>query len=455
MFRRKQLMLLVYDSLVFIAILMPLLRSRPVQAITSNMTVFPSSLTVGLGQNFDVDIVISDASDLYGWQFALTWNPLLLDAVSPTEGPFLKVDGRSTFFTYNISLEEGRIIVDCTLLGWISGVSGGGILVTLTFSSKNYGECALDLYETLLVDSKEQPILCQNTDGYVHVVMSHDVAVSTVDVFPLRATAGDIVNINVDVQNQGGYAEMLTVTVYVNSTLIGTQQTSLSSGSFANISFTWNTTSYSGDYLVLANIDPVPGEVDLSDNANIAEGLVTILIEGHDIAVIDVVPSQTVVGQSFCMFFNVKVRNFGEYTETINISTTANETIIFNDSITLSSGSSLLLPVFWNASGFSIGKYTIEAYAEPVVGETSISDNACIFWQVTVAKNGDINSNILNTPDGRVDMWDIAAVARQFGTHSGDGLWNGNADITGVTLGLPDGVIDMRDVSIVARSFAA
>jgi hypothetical protein len=180
---------------------------------------------------------------------------------------------------------------------------------------------------------------------------------------------------------------------------------------------------------------------------------IVILTFGHDIAVTDVRPSKTVVGQGFCMFINVTVRDFGTYSETFNVTTSANNTVIYTDSIILASGLDTLLTLLWNASGFPIGSYTIKSYAEPVSGENDTSDNTYIFGQVTVAKKGDINSKTPNTPDGKVDMWDIAAVARPFSAHAGDSLWNGNADITGPIVGLPDNVIDMRDISTVARSF--
>lgn len=49
--------------------------------------------------------------------------------------------------------------------------------------------------------------------------------------------------------------------------------------------------------------------------------------------------------------------------------------------------------------------------------------------------------------DGRVDMADIAIVARAFGTREGDPRWDPRADITG------DGYVNMRDVAIVASHF--
>ena len=50
-------------------------------------------------------------------------------------------------------------------------------------------------------------------------------------------------------------------------------------------------------------------------------------------------------------------------------------------------------------------------------------------------------------PDGRVDMKDVAIVAKTFGTRPGDNLWNQAEDIN------QDDKVDMKDISIVAKEF--
>jgi hypothetical protein len=53
----------------------------------------------------------------------------------------------------------------------------------------------------------------------------------------------------------------------------------------------------------------------------------------------------------------------------------------------------------------------------------------------------------LQSPLGKIDMRDIAFVARGFGTKLGDALCNPNTDIN------DDDKVDMKDVAIVARDF--
>jgi hypothetical protein len=135
---------------------------------TTTIFVNPPTSTVAFGQTFFIDIKISDVSDLYGWEFKLRWTSTLLDALTVTEGNFLK-QGGETFFTSKINNTNSYILVDCTLLGNISGASGSGTLASVSFYPKNQGESILDLYDTIVINSQEIAISHTNNDGTVTV----------------------------------------------------------------------------------------------------------------------------------------------------------------------------------------------------------------------------------------------------------------------------------------------
>ncbi|MDI6904744.1 MAG: cohesin domain-containing protein [Candidatus Bathyarchaeia archaeon] len=214
----------------------------------------------GVGQNFTININISGVVDLYGWEFKLRWNSTLLDAVNVVEGSFLKQGGNTLFITPTINNTEGYMIVDCTLLGDIPGVSGNGTLATVEFHVKTVGECTLDLYDTILVSSAEQPIPHTAIDGYYYTLV-RDVAVIN-----LVASA---TTVNVTVENQGNqYTETFNVSTYytlLTDPLIGTQTVTLEPGANATLVFTW-TPPTCGRYEIHAEASIVPGEVDTTDN---------------------------------------------------------------------------------------------------------------------------------------------------------------------------------------------
>lgn len=88
-----------------------------------------------------------------------------------------------------------------------------------------------------------------------------------------------------------------------------------------------------------------------------------------------------------------------------------------------------------------LGNYTV--YATTFYG-FSISSAQTTF---TVKLIGDMDHN------GKIDITDIATVARAFGSHPGDSRWNPAADLTGVIPLVPDGKIDISDIALVSKAF--
>ena len=106
------------------------------------MSIEPKTAQGTLGQNFTINIEVSDVYDLYGWSFKLTWDSTILEAVNITEGPFLK-SGGETFFIPRINVTEGYLTADCTLLGNESTTIRNGVLATVQFHVKEGGSALL------------------------------------------------------------------------------------------------------------------------------------------------------------------------------------------------------------------------------------------------------------------------------------------------------------------------
>lgn len=225
---------------------------------TATIYVDPRASNGTIGQNFTININVANVTDLYGWEFKLGWNVTVLDAVNVTEGSFLR-SGGSTYFYPQINNTAGYVLVDCTLLGTIPGVSGNGILATVRFYVKTAGECILDLYNTILVNSTEMPIMHTAIGGYYYTLV-HDVAV-------VNLVASESV-VNVTVKNQGTCAERFDVSTYythLTEPLIGTQTVTLNPGASAALTFNWTPPTY-GWYEILASASIVPGEIDTANN---------------------------------------------------------------------------------------------------------------------------------------------------------------------------------------------
>jgi hypothetical protein len=228
---------------------------------TSTLVYVDPEVSVGaVGQNFTININISNVTDLYGWEFKLGWNTTILNVIEVHEGPFLK-NVADTFFTYKVNSTAGYIIADCTLLGIVPGASGGGTLATIEFHVESKGDSVLDLFDTILINSNEQTIPHSAIDGYYYTSM-HDISI-------IRLEASKT-TVNVTVKNNGAYTETFNVSVYYTlmaDPLIGTQTITLQPDTNATLTFTWNPPQ-SGRYEIQAEAGPVTGEINTQDNTS-------------------------------------------------------------------------------------------------------------------------------------------------------------------------------------------
>lgn len=162
----------------------------------------------------------------------------------------------------------------------------------------------------------------------------------------------------------------------------------------------------------------------------------------HDVTVTCVAPNKNITGKGNTCNVTVTTENHGGFPEIYDVTLHANETAIGTVQVTLQLGDVANISFVWNTSAYAYGGYVLHAYAWPVPGEISDWNNNCTGGQVQVLMPGDVQ-----TPFRRVDMKDIAFLARRFILPPSDPLWDSNADINN------DGRVDMKDIAVPARNF--
>ncbi len=95
----------------------------------------------------------------------------------------------------------------------------------------------------------------------------------------------------------------------------------------------------------------------------------------HDVAVLNVLVSPTIVLPGEQVQINVTVENQGDYPESFNVTTYNDSEAIGTQPLSLDSKASTNLTFSWNTTGVSKGDYTISAEASQVSGETDTTDN--------------------------------------------------------------------------------
>ena len=105
-----------------------------------------SKTPIHTGDTFTLDIRAENIFDLAGWQFDIEFDSTILEAISVTEGNFLKADGVSTFFHGgSIDNAAGKIKgLNAARLS-LQGATGTGTLLQVTFKAKSAGETQLTL----------------------------------------------------------------------------------------------------------------------------------------------------------------------------------------------------------------------------------------------------------------------------------------------------------------------
>jgi hypothetical protein len=196
-----------------------------------------------------------------------------------------------------------------------------------------------------------------------------------------------------------------------------------------------------GDYIDIDanNVKAYPIWTDRRNGNN------DVYIDGptHDVAVVNVTPTKTVVGQSYLTFINATVENQGDTIETFDITAYANATIpvaVQTQTVTLDGGISTYITFTWNTTDFAKGNYTVSVYANPVPSETDTVDNSFEDGIVKVVTPGDVNA------DGIVDLFDAAGVSAHWypGPPIGPLGYGSNFDINN------DGSINIQDAALVS-----
>lgn len=279
---------------------------------------------------------------------------------------------------------------------------------------------------------------------------SHDIGIVNITTSEALIVQRQNVSINARIINYGINNETFNVTAYANEIAVQTRKTTLTYRNSTTVTLTWNTTSFpKGRYTISAKAHPVSGETDKTDNT-LQGNLVKIIMQAHDIAVAGFLPCETIVGRGTNVSINITTENWGNFTETFNVTAyynrgNATAIPIRTQAFTLTRGDSTIITFMWSTTGLDKGNYTITAAATPVPEETCTSDNNKTSWLI-LSMIGDITGPE-GWPDGKVDMRDIGAAASAFGSYPGHPRWNPVADIN------QDNKVDMRDIGTVARHF--
>ena len=260
----------------------------------------------------------------------------------------------------------------------------------------------------------------------------------TVDVNtpPQVIVHGDKTNYTLTLTSYGGFSG--SVTLSANSTtenlifrwIIGPTVTLTSGGSTTAILEVEAANPIGGNHTII---------VSGVSSDHIGVTLTYVYTTVHDIAIVNMTSSKTVVGQGFTLTINLTIQNQGHFWEDFNLILYYNSTLLANNRTYLHAGTSTIITFTWNTTGVPYGNYTITANTTILQGETDTADNTFTDGMVLVTIPGDVNG------DGVVDLFDAATCSAHWypGPPIGPLSYDVNADINN------DGNVDILDAAIV------
>ena len=134
------------------------------------ISVTPSPVEVSVGSSFNVNVAVDSVADLFAFQFDVIFDPTLVQALDVTEGTFLGAGGVTLFIPGSIDNIGGSIsFVADSLIGPVSGVSGSGVLASLSFQALTQGTSPLVLSSPILLDSQSFMIEAGTGNGVVNI----------------------------------------------------------------------------------------------------------------------------------------------------------------------------------------------------------------------------------------------------------------------------------------------
>jgi len=470
---------------------------------STSVVVNPSQAKQTHG-NFTISVNIADSLETIAWEFKMTYEPTVLEALSVAEGNFIQ-----GFFSVHIDNVAGIVQVSDLLLSGSIPAGSSGVLATVTFNVLGTSGSVLAINP--VTDSRAYVWLFQPPanasllytpnkygDG-TFIFCPYDVDVTNVTPYSPLTYQGVLINVYVDVMNMGTVTATFNVTLRVNSTAIGAKRvTDLAAKTSATLSFVWDTTSSLGRFVLSATVSALTGEVNLDDNT-LSDGIVEVRFRGdldgdgrvgpidlsmftasygklvgnslynpladldgsgyigpidlsifaaqygrvvHNVAVLDVTPSVTFSYRGNPVTIYVDVKNTGENYETFEVTAYANSTVIGKQTLlNVAPKAYVRLTFTWSTSGMVVGHYTISASIPPVANEAYVGDNNLFDGVVEIRFLGDLDG------DGFVGPIDLSVFAASYGKRVGDLLYNPAADMDA------DGDVDPTDLNVFAANY--
>ncbi len=132
-------------------------QAAPPQAGAS-VNFVPAQVEAAMGGSFNVNLVVANATDLFSAPLQVKYDPKALKLTGVAQGNLMASDGQQATFTKSIQDATGEADITLNRLPGTGGISGSGMLVTLTFTTLARGTTSVSAPAFSPSNSQGQPI---------------------------------------------------------------------------------------------------------------------------------------------------------------------------------------------------------------------------------------------------------------------------------------------------------
>lgn len=209
----------------------------------------------------------------------------------------------------------------------------------------------------------------------IYVGEVHDLSIANIYA-PSSVARDEDVTILVEVANQGTKRERSTVRLLLvdggESRLLGSGDVEVLPANSVNASFRWHVDVGTGVYTLKAEVDPVRGEEDVSDNSGTLK--IEVQERVHDLGIEELeVPQRVTAGQT--ALIRVRAKNYGNVKENSILKVFVEGELLEERAVSLEPGAEEVQDFSWDTEGLAPGEYNVTAYIVPVDGEEKVSNN--------------------------------------------------------------------------------
>ncbi len=286
-------------TILTIFVVTAVLSQTPTTAEAATPTIAVSPLRrdirdkVDVGGTFRINITVTSAEKLWGYQFGINYNTTILTAVANgTYAPF-----NDTHYP-----SETNDIAGYVALAWSSYFGDPTGVTSVEPYAIAWTEFRVDALGTTDLKFDREYTELSDVEGgrfgkiveagkpvYFNLEFAdgkfsnteelgiHDIAVTALTVSKTEAAPGDSISLEATIKNNGDFNETFTVTAYYNETEIDTESdVSLNAGKTKTVLFTWDTTGVKDGVYAISVKAILATEENPGDNTFTYSSIVTI-----------------------------------------------------------------------------------------------------------------------------------------------------------------------------------